>query len=141
MEKKQKREEKKARREAKKEAKKARWEILVADLAHLKEENARLSSKLERLNGAVSDHINVSYPKMLENISSILNEEPEEPDEAVSAYKEGDVEREEEDRIEKIVENWDNEELVKVFWEFVNDQGIEPDFMDYARNVAQTQDK
>lgn len=130
-------EEKKARKEAKlarRAEKKARWEGLLSDLDHMKKENARLSSKLERLNGAVSNHINVNYPEMLASISTILNEEPKpefDPEEDA-----GEVSDEE---IEKIVEGWDFEELVRVFWAFVNDQGIESDFMDYARNVARNE--
>ena len=125
MKKKQKREEKLARRAEKK----ARWESLIADLDHVRKENARLSSKLEQLRSVIALPTCASS-EILHDVATILNAEPEESSSEVQE------EEDEDDRLEKIVESWDHEELVKVFWGFVNDQGIEDDFMEYARNVA-----
>lgn len=136
MKKKQKREEKLARRAEKK----ARWESLIADLDHAKKENARLGFVLEKLRSVMAIPTCASS-EILHDIDSILNAEPDEEvsSEVKRVQEEGD--EDEEDRLERIVESWDNEELVRVFWEFVTDQGIESDFMEYSRNVARTRDK
>lgn len=133
--------EKKSKREAKlarRAEKKARWESLIADLDHAKKENARLGFVLEKLRSVMALPTCASS-EILHDIDSILNAEPDE--EVSSEVKRVQEEEDEEDRLEKIVESWDNEELVRVFWEFVNDQGIESDFIEYSRNVARTRDK